>query len=126
MDSSITSVVIRNGVPWILIEVKASRETLSPYLFHFQKQTGAWGVNTERGDYEEQVSPEKITMAPIFCLQIRHPLQFRCLRNLAMIPNKMASGAGLFIGKRNRRTRIWASSLLKVSAALSGEGSNAK
>ena len=46
--------------------------------------------------------------------------------NLAMSPNKMASGAGLFIGKRNRRTRIWVSSRLKVSAALSGEGSNAK
>jgi predicted AAA+ superfamily ATPase len=33
--------IIRDGAPWILIEVKASRETLSPHLFHFQKQTGA-------------------------------------------------------------------------------------
>jgi len=36
MDSPIASVVIRNGVPWILIEVKASREMLLPHLFHFQ------------------------------------------------------------------------------------------
>ena len=33
--------IIRDGEPWVLIEVKAARETLSPDLFHFQKQTGA-------------------------------------------------------------------------------------
>ena len=33
--------IIRDGEPWVLIEVKATRETLSPNLFHFQKQTGA-------------------------------------------------------------------------------------
>ncbi len=33
--------IIRDGEPWILIEVKVSRETLSRDLFHFQKQTGA-------------------------------------------------------------------------------------
>ena len=33
--------IIRDGEPWILIEVKTSRETLSRDLFHFQKQTGA-------------------------------------------------------------------------------------
>ena len=34
-------VIIRDGEPWMLIEVKATRQTLSPHLFHFQKQTGA-------------------------------------------------------------------------------------
>ena len=34
-------VIIRDGEPWVLIEVKATRQTLSPHLFHFQKQTGA-------------------------------------------------------------------------------------
>jgi hypothetical protein len=33
--------IIRDGEPWVLIEVKSTRETLSPHLFHFQKQTGA-------------------------------------------------------------------------------------
>ena len=33
--------IIRDGEPWVLVEVKTSRETLSPDLFHFQKQTGA-------------------------------------------------------------------------------------
>ena len=33
--------IIRDGEPWVLIEVKAAREALSPALFHFQKQTGA-------------------------------------------------------------------------------------
>lgn len=33
--------IIRDGEPWVLVEVKASRETLSPDVFHFQKQTGA-------------------------------------------------------------------------------------
>ena len=34
-------VIIRDGDPWMLIEVKATSQTLSPHLFHFQKQTGA-------------------------------------------------------------------------------------
>ena len=34
-------VIIRDGEPWVLIEVKATSQTLSPHLFHFQKQTGA-------------------------------------------------------------------------------------
>ena len=34
-------VIIRDGEPWMLIEVKATSQTLSPHLFHFQKQTGA-------------------------------------------------------------------------------------
>ena len=33
--------IVRDGEPWVLIEIKSSRETLSPHLFHFQKQTGA-------------------------------------------------------------------------------------
>ena len=33
--------IIRDGEPWVLIQVKAAREALSPALFHFQKQTGA-------------------------------------------------------------------------------------
>ena len=33
--------IVRDGSPWVLIEVKAARCVLSPHLFHFQKQTGA-------------------------------------------------------------------------------------
>jgi predicted AAA+ superfamily ATPase len=33
--------IVRDGEPWVLIEIKSTRETLSPHLFHFQKQTGA-------------------------------------------------------------------------------------
>lgn len=33
--------IVRDGSPWVLIEVKATRCVLSPHLFHFQKQTGA-------------------------------------------------------------------------------------
>lgn len=33
--------IVRDGSPWVLIEVKTSRSVLSPHLFHFQKQTGA-------------------------------------------------------------------------------------
>jgi predicted AAA+ superfamily ATPase len=33
--------IVRDGDPWVLIEIKSTRETLSPHLFHFQKQTGA-------------------------------------------------------------------------------------
>jgi predicted AAA+ superfamily ATPase len=33
--------IVRDGEPWVLIEIKSMRETLSPHLFHFQKQTGA-------------------------------------------------------------------------------------
>ncbi len=34
-------IVIRDDQPWFLVEVKHSREVLSPSLAHFQKQTGA-------------------------------------------------------------------------------------
>jgi uncharacterized protein len=34
-------VVVRDKKPWFLVEVKVSREELSPSLAHFQKQTGA-------------------------------------------------------------------------------------
>ena len=33
--------IVRDGEPWVLIEIKSTRETLSPHLFHFQKLTGA-------------------------------------------------------------------------------------
>jgi predicted AAA+ superfamily ATPase len=33
--------VVRDGEPWFLVEVKVSETELSPHLFHFQKQTGA-------------------------------------------------------------------------------------
>jgi hypothetical protein len=33
--------IIRDGEPWMLIEVEAARGALSPAPFHFQKQTGA-------------------------------------------------------------------------------------
>ncbi len=34
-------VVVKNGKPWFLIEVKTRAKGLSPALFHFQKETGA-------------------------------------------------------------------------------------
>jgi predicted AAA+ superfamily ATPase len=33
--------IVRNQIPWTLIEIKASRSVLSPALHHFQKETGA-------------------------------------------------------------------------------------
>ena len=33
--------VIRDGEPWILVEVKRRTTSLSPHLAHFQRQTGA-------------------------------------------------------------------------------------
>jgi hypothetical protein len=33
--------VVKDGRPWFLVEVKAAETKLSPALAHFQKQTGA-------------------------------------------------------------------------------------